>query len=56
MQILTISEIRRDMNRVIRKTAERDDFVVIVRHGKPVAVLLPYDKFRALRRNINDNH
>lgn len=43
-----IRELRNDLSQVIDQVADLREHVVITRHGRPAAVLVPVDEYEAL--------
>lgn len=46
----TVSELRRELTELVSGLTEIEEGVVIERHGRPVAALIPYPTFRLLQR------
>lgn len=44
----TISFLRSHLGRVIDQVAQRGDRIVIDRHGRPIAAIVPYRDYKAL--------
>lgn len=43
-----VRELRRNLSRLLSDVADRRDHVLVSRHGKPAAVLVPLDEYEAL--------
>ena len=54
MLVFTISEMRRNVSKIINQVIEQDDVALITRFGKPAAILLTYDRFNALVEQLDD--
>lgn len=48
MFIVTISEMRRNITKIVQQIREQDDYAIITQHGKPVVVMLSYERYNAL--------
>ena len=48
-----VSEVRRDLTDLLNRVAFQDHSVVIERHGKKVAALVPIEAYRLLERMID---
>lgn len=47
-QIMSVTDLRRDISAVIRSIREQGDVVYITQHGRPAAVMLDYEQYGAL--------
>jgi len=54
MLIYTISELRRGASEIVNQVIEQDDIVLITRFGKPVAILLLYESYNMLVKQLDD--
>ncbi len=43
-----VREFRRNLSRLLSDVADRRDHVLVSRHGRPAAVLVPVDEYEAL--------
>jgi antitoxin YefM len=43
-----VREFRRDLSRLLSDVADRRDHVLVSRHGRPAAALVPVDEYEAL--------
>jgi antitoxin YefM len=43
-----VRELRRNLSRLLSDVADRRDHVLVSRHGKPAAALVPVDEYEAL--------
>ena len=47
---VSIAEGKKDFSRLIREREQKKSDVVVTRRGEPVAVIVPYEDYRTLRR------
>jgi prevent-host-death family protein len=47
---VSIAEGKRDFSRIIQDSQENEKEIIITKRGKPVAVILPYEKFQKTKR------
>jgi len=45
---IPVREFRRNLSRLLDDVADRRDHVLVSRHGKPAAALIPIDEYEAL--------
>lgn len=48
--IVTIAEGKRDFSKLINEAVRKDEHIVVTRRGKPVAVIMPYERYLRSRR------
>jgi len=48
--IVTIAEGKRDFSRLIKASSEKNEDIVITKRGRPMAVIVPYEKYRHTRK------
>ena len=53
-KILPISDLRRQANEVINSVRETNDAVYITQHGRPVVVLVDYERYEQLQQDLED--
>jgi len=53
-KILPISDLRRQANEIINSVRETNDAVYITQHGRPVAVLVDYERYEQLQQDLED--
>ena len=53
-KIVPISELRRQMGRIVRAVQEDGDVVTIARHGRPAVVLVAYDEYVRLLAQLEE--
>jgi prevent-host-death family protein len=52
VNIVPISDLRREASRVVNALRESSDVVYITQHGRPAAVLIDFEKYEALLAEI----
>jgi prevent-host-death family protein len=50
MTTISIAEGKRDFSRLIQRTVQSNEEIVITRRGKPMAVIISHDQFQRLRK------
>lgn len=53
-KILPISDLRRQANEIINSVRETSDAVYITQHGRPVVVLVDYERYEQLQQDLED--
>lgn len=53
-RILPISDLRRQANDIINTIHETRDAVYITQHGRPVVVLVDYERYEQLLQDLED--
>ena len=53
-KIVPISELRRQMGRIVRAVQEDGDVVTIARHCRPAVVLVAYDEYVGLLAQLEE--
>lgn len=53
-KILPISDLRRQANEIINGVRETNDAVYITQHGRPVVVLVEYERYEQLQQDLED--
>lgn len=53
-KILPISDLRRQANEIINSVRETNDAVYITQHGRPVVVLVDYERYEQLQQDLED--
>ncbi len=48
MEVVPVRELRNELSHVIDRVADLRQHVVVTRHGRPAAVLIPVDEYDAL--------
>jgi prevent-host-death family protein len=56
MKSITVSDLRKHMNEVLNRVKFGGERIIIVRHGKPVAVIVPLKDFEVLEKLKNDRN
>lgn len=47
---VTVAEGKKSFSRLLHDASENKEEIIVTRRGKPVAVIVPYDKYRCSRR------
>ncbi len=47
---VSIAEGKKDFSRLIQSTQDKEEDIVVTKRGKPVAVIMPYEKYRKAKR------
>ena len=47
-KMVPVREFRRNLSQLLSDVADRRDHVLVSRHGRPAAVLVPFDEYEAL--------
>jgi prevent-host-death family protein len=53
-KIIPISDLRRQTSQVVQSVQQEGDAVYITQHGRPVAVLIDYERYEALLAQLED--
>ncbi len=53
-KIMPISDLRRRANRVLEILQEEEDAVYITHYGRPVAVMVDYERYEQLLKQLSD--
>ncbi|MGQ0466131.1 MAG: type II toxin-antitoxin system Phd/YefM family antitoxin [Sporichthyaceae bacterium] len=48
-----VKELRRDLGPLLDEVSERREHIVITRHGRPAAVIVPHDEYTALEETAD---
>jgi antitoxin YefM len=48
MKMVPVRELRNDLAHLLDEVADRREHVVVTRHGRPAAVIVPVDEYDAL--------
>ena len=47
---VSIAEGKKDFSRLIQSSQDKEEDIVITKRGKPVAVIMPYEKYKKTKR------
>jgi len=50
MKTTTVTEGSRDFSRLIKESSEKNEDIVITKRGRPMAVIIPYEKYLHTRK------
>ena len=50
MTNVTIAEGKKNFSRLISTSLETDEEILVTRHGRPVAVIIPYERYQRSRK------
>ena len=50
MTNVTIAEGKKNFSRLISASLETNEEILVTRHGRPVAVIIPYERFQRSRK------
>lgn len=59
MKKVTLTQLRRDLVKIVEELAQTQEHITVTRYGKPVAVLLPvshYEHLVELRQNLETSN
>ncbi len=47
---VSIAEGKKDFSRLIQSSQDKKEEIIVTKRGKPVAVIMPYDKYKKTKR------
>jgi prevent-host-death family protein len=47
---VSIAEGKKDFSRLIQSSQDKEEDIVVTKRGKPVAVIMPYEKYKKTKR------
>ena len=54
VKIMPISDLRREASRILEILGEEEDAVYITHYGRPVAVMVDYDRYEAMQARLQE--
>lgn len=48
-----VKDLRRDLGPLLDEVSERREHIVVTRHGRPAAVIVPHDEYTALEETAD---
>lgn len=54
VKIMPISDLRREASRILEILGEEEDAVYITHYGRPVAVMVDYEHYEAMRTRLRE--
>lgn len=47
---VSIAEGKKDFSRIIQSSQDKEENIIVTKRGKPVAVIMPYEKYQKTKR------
>ncbi len=47
---VSIAEGKKDFSRIIQSSQDKEEDIIVTKRGKPVAVIMPYEKYQKTKR------
>ena len=48
-----VKDLRRDLGPLLDEVSDRSEHIVVTRHGRPAAVIIPHDEYTALEETAD---